>query len=262
MRRRSSEAEKPAATGATAPDGKPGRAAERDIRWSMPSVSEDGKLVVASARSADNKDRWFVTLDPASGKTKVIDTLHDDAWIREIGGSAARVSSSCPTIARAWFLSERDGWMHLYTLDVGADGARAKQLTEGKWEITSASVARDGKKFFLTSTENHPGERHLYTVSVDGGARTKITSMTGSNEATVSPDESALGLVYSYSTKPPEVYVMPNTPGRAGPADHHDADRRVAGVQLDRSEGHHVQGARRRRRLRATLHAGDDRRPA
>ena len=24
-----------------------------------------------------------------------------------------------------WFLSERDGWMHLYTLDVSADGARA-----------------------------------------------------------------------------------------------------------------------------------------
>ena len=80
-----SETEKPAASGATAPDGKPGRAAEREIRWSMPSVSDDGKLVVASARSADNKDRWFVTLDPETGKTKVIDTLHDEAWIRELG---------------------------------------------------------------------------------------------------------------------------------------------------------------------------------
>ena len=49
-------------------------------------------------------------------------------------------------------------------------------------------------------------------MSVDG-ARAKITSMTGSNEATVSPDESTLGLVYSYSTKPPEIYVMPNRPG-------------------------------------------------
>jgi dipeptidyl aminopeptidase/acylaminoacyl peptidase len=39
--------------------------------------------------------------------------------------------------------------------------------------------------------------------------------MTGSNVAEVSPDESTLGLVYSYSTKPPEVYVMPNRPGAA-----------------------------------------------
>ena len=205
-----SDIEKPAAAGATGPEGKPGRKAEREIRWSMPAVSDDGKVVVASARSSDNKDRWFVTLDPETGKTKVIDTLHDDAWIRELsfGGSGIEF---LPNSSRAWFLSERDGWMHLYTLDV-AEGAKPKQLTEGKWEITSAELSRDGKKFFITTTENHPGERHLYTVSVDGGARTKITSMTGSNDATVSPDESTLGLVYSYSTKPPEVYLMPNAP--------------------------------------------------
>ena len=45
-----SDQEKPAASGTTAPDGKPGRAAEREIRWSIPAVSEDGKLVVAAAR--------------------------------------------------------------------------------------------------------------------------------------------------------------------------------------------------------------------
>jgi hypothetical protein len=169
-----SDTEKPTAAGATGPDGKPGRAAEREIRWSTPVVSEDGKLVVASARSADNKDRWFVTLDPATGKTKVIDTLHDDAWIREIGFGGSSVEF-LPDNKRVWFLSERDGWMHLYTLDVSADGAKPKQLTSGKWEITAAELSRDGRKFFITSTENHPGERHLYTVSVDGGPRTNIT---------------------------------------------------------------------------------------
>jgi dipeptidyl aminopeptidase/acylaminoacyl peptidase len=207
-----SDTEKPQASGATGADGKPGRAAEREIRWSTPVVSEDGKLVVASARSADNKDRWFVTLDPATGKTKVIDTLHDDAWIREIGFGGSSVDF-LPDNKRVWFLSERDGWMHLYTLDVSAADTKPKQLTSGKWEVTAAELSRDGKRFFVTSTENHPGERHLYTLAIDGGARTKVTSMTGSNEATVAPDESTLGLVYSYSNKPPEVYVMPNTPG-------------------------------------------------
>ena len=37
--------------------------------------------------------------------------------------------------------------------------------------------------------------------------------MAGSNQAEVSPDESTLGLVFSYSNKPPEVYVMPNAAG-------------------------------------------------
>ena len=208
------ESEAPATADATAPDAKPGRKAEREIRWSMPVVSDDSKEVVASARSADNKDRWFVTLDPESGKTRVIDTLHDDAWVREaaLGGGTLQF---LPDNKRVAFLSERDGWMHLYTLDVSSDGAKAKQLTSGKWEVTAAGLSPDRKKFYITTTEDHPGERHLYSVSPDGGDRTKITSMTGSNEAEVSPDESSLALVYSYSTKPPEVFVMPNKPGAA-----------------------------------------------
>ena len=202
------------ATAGTTPPGAPGRKAEREIRWSMPDVSDDGKLAVASARSADNKDRWYVAVDAETGKTRVVDTLHDDAWIREAGGGfGASGVQFLPDNKRVWFLSERDGWMHLYTLDVTDPSARARQLTSGKWEIASASLARDEKKFYVTSTEQHPGERHLYTVPLEGGTRTKVTSMTGSNVAEVSPDESTLGLVYSYSTKPPEVYVMPNKPG-------------------------------------------------
>ncbi len=209
-----SENEKPASAEASAPDERPGRKAEREIRWSMPVVSDDGKHVVASARSADNKDRWFVALDPESGKTRVIDTLHDEAWIREatLGGGALQF---LPDNRRIAFLSERDGWMHLYTLDVSVEGASPKPLTSGRWEVTSAELSPDRKRFYVTSNEVHPGERHLYSVPLDGGKRTKITSMTGSHDVDVSPDDGTLGLVYSYSTKPPEVYVMPNRPGAA-----------------------------------------------
>src|SRR5262245_5067406 len=207
------EEEKPGDPGATGPDARPGRKAEREIRWSMPAVSDDGNFVVAAARSADNKDRWYVTLDPETGKTKIVDLLHDDAWVREAGFGGGSSVQFLPGTHVVWFLSERDGWMHLYTLDVSAAGAQPKQVTSGKWEITAAEPARDRKKFYITTTEAHPGERHLYTVAVDGGPRTKVTSMQGSNETEVSPDESTLGLIYSYSNKPPEVYVMANTSG-------------------------------------------------
>jgi dipeptidyl aminopeptidase/acylaminoacyl peptidase len=203
---------KPAAPEGSAADGRAGRKPERQIRWSMPVVSEDGKHVVASARAADNKDRWYVRLDPASGKSTVLDHLHDEAWVRE-GGFGGSGVGFLPDHKRMWFLSERDGWMHLYTLDVSADGARPAQLTSGKWEIESADLTRDEKKFYVTSSEEHPGERHLYMLPIDGGPRTKITSMVGSNQAEVSPDESMLGLVFSYSNKPPEVYLSATAPG-------------------------------------------------
>jgi dipeptidyl aminopeptidase/acylaminoacyl peptidase len=187
----------------------------RQVRWSMPSFSPDGKYAVVSVRATDNKDRWIVAVDPETGRVRVLEHTHDPAWIRE-GGGFGFSAPSTPFLddgRRVYFLSERDGWMHLFTLDVSAATPRRRQLTEGKFEIDEARISTDGRTFYITSTEQHPGERHLYSVPVEGGARTRITRMMGSNEAEVSPDGSMLGIVYSSSTKPPEVLLMPNRAG-------------------------------------------------
>jgi len=192
----------------------------RKVDWGTPETSDDGSQYVVSVRSDDHKDRWFVRLDPATGKATVLDQQHDDGWIRQQGITGAGGGAGggagvvwLPDNKRCVFLSEKDGYMHLYSLDVTAPTPQAKQLTSGKFEITDAQLSADRKTFFLTTNEVHPGERHFYTMSVDGGARTKFTTMTGSNEATVSPDEKSLALIYSYTIKPPELYIMPMQPG-------------------------------------------------
>src|SRR5581483_3977974 len=194
-------------------------AGTREIRWNSPQMSEDGAIVIGHERASDNKDRWLVAIDADTGKTRVVDDLHDEAWVREIGGGGGfgeDTSFGWVDSKRLWFLSERDGWMHLYSVDASDPQAKPRQLTQGKWEIDAVSLSQDKKKFYITSTEQHPGERHLYAMSIDGGTRTKVTSMTGSNVGDVSPDDSTIGMIYSYSTKPPEVYVMANAPGAAG----------------------------------------------
>jgi dipeptidyl aminopeptidase/acylaminoacyl peptidase len=189
----------------------------RDVRWGMPLPTEDGALAVTNVRTADNKDRWLVAVDPETGKSRVVDALHDDAWIRETGG----FGPSDPSFGwmsdqkHLWFLSERDGWMQLYAVDAAADRAAPRQLTQGKWEIQSATLSPDQKQFYLTTSEAHLGERQLYVMPVEGGDRRRVTPMTGSSVGVASPDAGAVGFVYSYSNKPPEVYVMPNTPGAA-----------------------------------------------
>ncbi len=246
----------------------------RILDWGMPDWSDDGSHAVFTVRSADNKDRWYVTMDPATGKATVLDNLHDDAWIREMsistgigggggfggGGGAGGGIAWLPDNKRFLFLSEKDGWMHLYSMDVTADHPAAKQLTSGKWEIDNARLSSDRTRIFFTANEVHPGEHHFYSISVDGGPFTRFTSMTGSNEATVSPDEKSLAIIYSYSTKPPELYVMPFAAGAQAKQVTTTPTRRVAVLQVDRAQGHHLQGARRRRCLRAALHSRDDRR--
>jgi dipeptidyl aminopeptidase/acylaminoacyl peptidase len=186
----------------------------RQLNWGMPELSADGAHAVVSVRALDNKDRWLVSVDPATGKAAVLDHLHDDAWIRDqsVAGGGGGIAW-LPDNKRVVFMSEKTGWMHLYTLDVTAPTPDAKPLTTGRWEVTEASLSSDRRTIYMTTTAVHPGERHFYTLPVDGGAPAKITTMTGAHDVTVSPDEKSLAVVYSYATKPPELYVMPFTAG-------------------------------------------------
>jgi dipeptidyl aminopeptidase/acylaminoacyl peptidase len=109
--------------------------------------------------------------------------------------------------------AEKDGWAHLYTVDATSDRPAPKALTSGTWEVSDAALSADGARFYISSTEVHPGERHLYALSVDGGARAKLTTMTGASTGQISPDDTTFGVIYSYSNKPPEVYLMANRPG-------------------------------------------------
>jgi dipeptidyl aminopeptidase/acylaminoacyl peptidase len=185
----------------------PGLDEERDVRWSMAVVSDNEKHAVAAARSADNEDRWYVLVGP-DGSGKVVDHTHDDAWVRD-----PAFRGWLPDNRRFWFGAEKDGWAHLYAVDVTAEKPVAKAVTTGKWEVSEAELAQDGTKFYVSTTEVHPGERHVYSVPVDGGARTKLSSRTGATSGAAAPDDSTFGIIYSSANKPPEVYVMPNRAG-------------------------------------------------
>ncbi len=105
------------------------------------------------------------------------------------------MSSSGRTAKHVSYISEKDGFAHLYKTAV--DGSSTTALTNGRFEVREASLSRDGKTIYLTTSEEHPGEIHFYSMPAAGGPRTKITGMTGFNEPTLSPDESTLVLLHS-----------------------------------------------------------------
>lgn len=184
---------------------------DREVQLFQLQWSEDGKRAAMLARSADNKDRWVLLLDPATGKTKVLASVHDEAWV---GGPGAFTLGWMPDGRNLYFISERDGWAHLYTVSV--DGGEPRQLTSGRFEVSDVRLSEDKTRFYFTSSEGSFFERHLYTMPITGGARTRITSMPGNNQVEISPDERMLAVVRSYSNKPPELYVEAATPGAQG----------------------------------------------
>jgi dipeptidyl aminopeptidase/acylaminoacyl peptidase len=206
----SAQAEAPqgAKAGAKAETKAEARPAEREVRFFALQWAEDGSRLALLARAADNKDRWVMTLDPAAARTKVVDHLHDDAWV---GGPGETTLGWMPDGKSVYYQSERDGYAHLYVAPV--EGGEARQLTAGKFEVSDVKLSEDKTKFYFTSSEGSPFERHLYSMPIAGGERTHITSMPGSNQAAVSPDDSSLAIVRSYSNKPPEIYLAANRPG-------------------------------------------------
>ena len=172
--------------------------------------SEDGRYAVVNITSHDNKDRWIMLLDPETGDLKLLDRQRDEAWIGG-PGTGGRNMGFMPDNRRLWFQSEESGYSHLYTVDV-ATGEK-KALTTGKFEVYNPTISLDKKWWYFSSNEVHPGERHFYRMPVNGGTRTQITSMVGSNEVSMSPDEKWLAIRYSYSNKPWEIYVMENKQG-------------------------------------------------
>jgi dipeptidyl aminopeptidase/acylaminoacyl peptidase len=146
-------------------------------------------------------------LDAATGKTRVLATVHDDAWI---DGPGAGTLGWLPDNAHVYFESERDGWAHLYSVSI--NGGEATQLTSGQFEVSDVRLSQDKTRFYFTSSERSAFERNLYSMQIGGGARTQITSKPGNHQIDLSPDESILADVYSYSNKPPELYLLPNYP--------------------------------------------------
>src|SRR3984893_7808679 len=111
--------------------------------------------------------------DAGSGKSRVILTDKDLYWIN--------VSDDLTFLKegkRFLWSSERSGYRHLYLYDL--EGKELAQLTKGNWEVFALSGVDEGKGLgYFTDAAHSPLERHLYRVSLDGSAVSRITIHNG-----------------------------------------------------------------------------------
>jgi dipeptidyl aminopeptidase/acylaminoacyl peptidase len=189
------------------PGTQPGKPA-RQIQLGQPVWSADGAKAFVVGRAEDNKDRWILALDPATGKARTLADIHDDAWVND--GQGVGAAGWMKNDREVYFESERTGYAHLYA--VPFDGGEPRALTSGNWEVLGVRQSRDKAKFYLTANLDGPFENHLYVMDAEGGPLTRLTKAPGRHTATVSPDDRWIADIYSFTNKPPELYVQENRP--------------------------------------------------
>ncbi|MFT3795089.1 S9 family peptidase [Flavobacterium sp.] len=151
-------------------------------------------------RHQDNLDLIFV--DGNSGSAKVVLNEKDKAYV-DITDNLTFLKDN----SFIW-TSEKDGFNHIYVYD--KTGKLKNQVTKGNWEVTNYyGFDEKNKVIFYQSVENGSINRDLYRIGLDGKNKTRLSSQTGTNDATFSPSFDVYINKFSSATIPP-TYTLNN----------------------------------------------------
>ena len=119
--------------------------------------------------------------DARTGATRVLFADTDPAWV-EVDDDMAFVGGGRQFL----WTSEKDGYNHLYLHN--RDGSVARQLTRGPWDVVQVyGVDARGEWVYFSATEEHPSQRHLYRVRLDGRRGVEqVTKEPGTHNVTLS----------------------------------------------------------------------------
>jgi dipeptidyl-peptidase-4 len=173
------------------------------LNWTDDSKS----IVVQQLNRLQNTNRLMVG-DAKNGVVETVLTDRDQAWVEEMKPLRWLEDGD-----RFLWLSERDGWRHLYLAD--RFGGSFQLLTPGDYDVIQLEGVdeKNGKVYFMGSPEN-PTQRYLYQVSLNGGAASRVSphDQAGVHAYQTSPD--GRFAIHSYSSaNQPLVRDLVDLPG-------------------------------------------------
>ncbi|MBT7910319.1 MAG: prolyl oligopeptidase family serine peptidase [Verrucomicrobia bacterium] len=168
-----------------------------NMRWSM-----DGRTF--TYRKVDRGHQRFriIEVDTFTGKARnIIDEVSETfIWTdhgKDYGVSRVTWLKKKKEII---YISEQDGWRHLYLVDVAT--GKQKQITKGEYVLRYVDKIDEEKRqvWFRASGRNpkqDPYLIHYYRINFDGGGLTALTEGDGTHEVRYSPDRKYLIDTYS-----------------------------------------------------------------
>jgi len=145
-------------------------------------------------RHQDNLDLLFIDGDGKTAVAKVALNEKDKAYID--------VTDNLTFLKDNSFIwtSEKDGFNHIYLYD--NTGKLKNQVTKGNWEVTKYyGFDEKNKTVYYESVENGSINRDVYRIQLDGKNKVRLSSQTGTNSATFSPNYQFYINKYSSATQ-------------------------------------------------------------
>ncbi len=157
------------------------------------------ELVLQRMNRQQNTNRVLLA-DAVSGGTRPILTERDNAWL-----DVVEEIQWLPGNTRFLWLSERDGWRHVYV--VGRDGSRPLLITPGAFDVIDvAAVDHAGGWLYYRASPDNATQRYLHRIRLGGGGKPERVTPAGSpgtHSYLVSPDARwAIHTVSRFDTPP------------------------------------------------------------
>jgi len=131
----------------------------------------------------------IVSVDAQSGAARAIVDEHSQTFIDYSGKEFSQYLDASHEII---WMSERDGWNHLYLYDA-ATGTVKNQMTKGEWVVRGVDfVDETNRQVWFRAGGIVPGQDpyyiHYCRVNFDGSGLTVLTEGDGTHQADFSPD--------------------------------------------------------------------------
>ncbi|MGC8553848.1 MAG: DPP IV N-terminal domain-containing protein, partial [Phycisphaerae bacterium] len=137
----------------------------------------------------------------------VEEICHDDRSPKFFDYSGKQFTFYLPKFNEMIWMSERDGWNHLYLFDL-TTGRLKNRITSGPWVVRSVLWVDPAKRqIWLRVGGIYPSQDpyfvHYCRVNFDGTQLTRLTDADGTHKAVMSPDRRFLVAVWSRVDSPP-----------------------------------------------------------
>jgi dipeptidyl aminopeptidase/acylaminoacyl peptidase len=171
-----------------------------DVQWSA-----DGSTVAFVSTSRDHKHEQVRVADAATGNIREVMEEKAETFF-ESGNGRVNWKYLPGSKEIIWF-SERDNWGHLYLHDL-ATGREKKPITSGEGNVTQLlRVDEKNRLLYFVGVGMEKGRdpyfRHLYRISMDGGAPKLLTPADADHDVTMSPSGRYFVDSYSKPDVPP-----------------------------------------------------------